>query len=616
MALSNISFVLGQGGLGRPLPGQDYISGLIFYSNTLPSGFTSQNNIKLFTSVQDAVNAGINSTYPDETQASATVTVTQAGTNGDTITINVQEPVNKVALATYTKVSTDTTTALVAASIAAAINANTLITGYTATVNSNVVTIKARPGLGIFLNTNSPLSQVTTGGITAPGIPSLTPSTSGGTLAAATYFYKITALNAAGETVGSPEASCTTTGSTSSVQINWAAVTGATSYKIYRGTTAGNENVFYTSATNSFLDTNGSSTGGTVPTSNTTIITSTLVQFSGGAASLQAVWNYHISEFFRMQPQGNLYVGFFPVPGGTYSFAEIATLQNFSGGKIRQVGIYKDGQAYSSGDLAAIHNQCATLVAAHKEIQALYGADLSGTADISTIADLSGGTSNYVSSVISQDGGALGATLYFAYGKSITTLGAALGAVAFAKVNESIAWVGKFNISNGTECDVPAFANGVLYSSNTFPVTDNLLSLLQNRRHIFFRKFVGIAGTYFNDNPTATAPTSSYAYISDNRTIQKCTRGVYSNLLQSLNSPIQLNSDGTLTDSSIAYFKGLAEAPLIQMIRNGEISAQGVVVSATQNVLSTSTLVISISIVPFGTARQITVNIGFNVKIV
>jgi hypothetical protein len=41
MALNNVSFVLGQGGLGRPLPGQDYISGLTFYGSTLPSGWSS-----------------------------------------------------------------------------------------------------------------------------------------------------------------------------------------------------------------------------------------------------------------------------------------------------------------------------------------------------------------------------------------------------------------------------------------------------------------------------------------------------------------------------------------------------------------------------------------------
>ena len=57
---------------------------------------------------------------------------------------------------------------------------------------------------------------------------------------------------------------------TSSVSLAWGAVTGATSYKVYRGTAAGLESVFYTTTTNSFTDTGAASTVGTVPTVNTT----------------------------------------------------------------------------------------------------------------------------------------------------------------------------------------------------------------------------------------------------------------------------------------------------------------------------------------------------------
>jgi predicted secreted protein len=105
--------------------------------------------------------------------------------------------------------------------------------------------------------------------LAAPGTVTPTPSSSGGTLAAGTYFYKVTATNAAGETIGSPEATTTTTGSTGSVALAWSAVSGATGYKIYRGASAGAESVFFTSATNSFTDVGGAGTAGTVPTTNT-----------------------------------------------------------------------------------------------------------------------------------------------------------------------------------------------------------------------------------------------------------------------------------------------------------------------------------------------------------
>jgi hypothetical protein len=132
-------------------------------------------------------------------------------------------------------------------------------------------------------------------GLVAPGTVTPTGSATGGTLAAATYFYKVTALNAAGETTGSPEASVTTTGTTSSVALAWAAVTGATSYKVYRGTAAGLESVFYTTSTNSFTDTGAAATAGTVPTVNTTAVitagfTITFNDVTSDAGTRYQVW--------------------------------------------------------------------------------------------------------------------------------------------------------------------------------------------------------------------------------------------------------------------------------------------------------------------------------------
>jgi len=123
----------------------------------------------------------------------------------------------------------------------------------------------ASPGMHLFATTDNRVIAIPTAVVP-------TPSTAGGTLAANTYFYRVTALNGAGETTGSVEVTATTTGATGSVALVWAAVAGATSYRIYRGTAAGAENVFYTSAVASFTDTGAASTGGTVPVSNTATV--------------------------------------------------------------------------------------------------------------------------------------------------------------------------------------------------------------------------------------------------------------------------------------------------------------------------------------------------------
>lgn len=115
---------------------------------------------------------------------------------------------------------------------------------------------------------------VLTGLIQAPVANAPTTSTAGGTLAAATYYYKITALNELGETIGSNEVSVTTTGATSSNTVTWGAVATATGYRIYRGTAAAGENTYYAVGTvTTFTDTGAAGTAGTVPGANTTGMT-------------------------------------------------------------------------------------------------------------------------------------------------------------------------------------------------------------------------------------------------------------------------------------------------------------------------------------------------------
>jgi len=97
----------------------------------------------------------------------------------------------------------------------------------------------------------------------APTLSSATPSSSGGYLASATYYYKVSAITLGGEGTASGELSAGVTGPTGSVALAWTAVTGAVSYKVYRGTGAGSENVFYRPGNvTSFTDVGGSAFSG------------------------------------------------------------------------------------------------------------------------------------------------------------------------------------------------------------------------------------------------------------------------------------------------------------------------------------------------------------------
>jgi hypothetical protein len=75
---------------------------------------------------------------------------------------------------------------------------------------------------------------------------------------AGTYYYVVTAVGPAGETVASNETSITVNGPTGEVNLNWFPVAGATGYRIYRGTAAGTENMLVgtvpNGSTTSFVD--------------------------------------------------------------------------------------------------------------------------------------------------------------------------------------------------------------------------------------------------------------------------------------------------------------------------------------------------------------------------
>lgn len=108
------------------------------------------------------------------------------------------------------------------------------------------------------------------GALAAPTL-SAGASQAGGTFAAGTYYWKVTAVTGYGETTGSNEISATLTLNQQKV-LNWTAVAGAERYKLYRGTSAGNQNVLVATIAGSLLtytDTGTAGTAATVPTSST-----------------------------------------------------------------------------------------------------------------------------------------------------------------------------------------------------------------------------------------------------------------------------------------------------------------------------------------------------------
>lgn len=95
------------------------------------------------------------------------------------------------------------------------------------------------------------------------------------------YYYKITALGPAGETLGSNEVTVTPINVDDSVTVSWSAVPGAVGYKIYRSEASGTyttpalKTTITSGFTTTYLDQDGGAEGaGALPATNTSVVKS------------------------------------------------------------------------------------------------------------------------------------------------------------------------------------------------------------------------------------------------------------------------------------------------------------------------------------------------------
>jgi hypothetical protein len=218
--------------------------------------------------------------------------------------------------------------------------------------------------------------------------------------------------------------------------------------------------------------------------------------------------------------------------------------------------------------------------------------------DYSTAYSLEDLNSENVSVVIAMD------VEKAAYYPNSAAVGLALGALSKAKVSENIAWIEKFNLT-GDGFGKPCFIGGQEIKS----LGD--LRLLNDYRYIFTKTHTGLAGVYFNDSHTCTTGTSDFAYIENNRTVNKATRLLRTALLPKLASPVLVDIDGKLPQSVSKSFEDLCRNALEGMVANQEVSAFDVYVDPKQNILSTSELKVKAEITPVGTARKIMIDLGF-----
>lgn len=314
--------------------------------------------------------------------------------------------------------------------------------------------------------------------------------------------------------------------------------------------------------------------------------------------------HYQLEEVFRINPSITLYVGLFSKPE-SMTFQEMKTVQNYAEGAIRQMAIWNGDTAPTADNIVKLETVADSLDTENAPLSTLYAPLVSNYKNLpSNLA-----TNNpRVSVVIAQAGSGTGAELYKSKDNktkaTVSAIGVALGTLSKAAVHQCIAWVKNFP----SGISMPALGDGTLVRT----IDKGELEKLDTNRYLFLNNVVGVAGSYWNDSHTMDSPTSDYAAIESVRTMDKAVRGIRTYLTPELGGNVYIDPDtGKLQSYTVSHLETTANIPLEEMEKAGELSGYKAEIDAEQDVLSTSTIEVTIKNVPVGVVRKFKVKIGF-----
>lgn len=314
--------------------------------------------------------------------------------------------------------------------------------------------------------------------------------------------------------------------------------------------------------------------------------------------------HYQLEEVFRINPSIKLYLGLFSKPE-SMTFREMKTVQNYAEGAIRQMAIWNGDTAPTADNIVKLEAVADSLDTENAPLSTLYAPLVSNYKNLpSNLA-----TNNpRVSVVIAQAGSGTGAELYKSKDNktkaTVSAIGVALGTLSKAAVHQCIAWVKNFP----SGISMPALGDGTLVRT----IDKGELEKLDANRYLFLNNVVGVAGSYWNDSHTMDSPTSDYAAIESVRTMDKAVRGIRTYLTPELGGNVYIDPDtGKLQSYTVSHLETTANIPLEEMEKAGELSGYKAEIDAEQDVLSTSTIEVTIKNVPVGVVRKFKVKIGF-----
>lgn len=167
--------------------------------------------------------------------------------------------------------------------------------------------------------------------------------------------------------------------------------------------------------------------------------------------------------------------------------------------------------------------------------------------------------------------------------------------------------------------------DGAIYPTTiTFdgdPLTNTVSETLNGLGYIVPRTFVGRAGYFWSDDKMAVAVSDDYALIPRRRVIDKAARVAYTAMLNYVNEEIPVTAEGKITAPMCKAIEASVRSAIVaQMTDEGNLATDTsdpndvgctVYVDPDQNILATSELLVQLRVRPYGYAKYITVDLGF-----
>ena len=341
---------------------------------------------------------------------------------------------------------------------------------------------------------------------------------------------------------------------------------------------------------------------------------------------------YHINHFFGIQGStGRLFIMFADCG---VDWNAIEQMQRAAHGMINQLGVWTEqslwkqtdpeAETYSIDLVTDLQSKAASLADENAPLSILLCANSAVIAtDEESVKNVELGkiptcviNARFVSVLLGQGLDADVSAMQLANQNltPIGNIGAALGCIASASVQESFAWVNKFNLIGYFPDIEMGFGDVTLNSESKLTSTLKYSSLnkiqlddLDDKGYIFLCKYSGLeSGVFFSKDQTCS--NGDYRTVARNRTIHKSRRAVRNALLPYVNSPLKVDpSTGYLSSAKITMFQNIVSDILTTMQNNEEISGFSVTIDKNQNVLKNDTLIIKYSLVPVGVASRIEV---------